>query len=87
MPAGGDPASTVTIEIADESSTITYELTNPFTERTIRGSAGGTMTVFPDLCSEAPGPAGNLVLPPGQEVTLSWSPATVVRFRAALTRR
>ena len=38
LPAGGDPASTITIEIEDETAAITYELTNPLAERTIRAS-------------------------------------------------
>lgn len=76
VPAGGDPASTITIEIEDKSAAITYELTNPFAGRTIRASTGGSMSVFPGNCSVAPSLAGDLVLPPGQAVTLSWSPAT-----------
>jgi hypothetical protein len=76
VPAGGDPASTITIEIADETAAITYELTHPFAERTLRASSGGTTSLFPGDCNNDPGVAGELVLPPGQEVTLSWSPAT-----------
>lgn len=76
VPGDGDPAAAITIEIEDETAAITYELTNPFAERTIRASTGGSTSVFPDACSAAPGMAGELVLPPGQEVTLSWSPAT-----------
>ena len=75
MPAGGDPASTITIEIKDETAAITYELTHPFAERTIRASTGGSMSAFPGNCDNAP-LTGDLVLPPGQAVTLSWSPAT-----------
>lgn len=74
--AGGDPASTITIEIADETAALTFELINPFAERTLRGSSGGSMSLFPGECYDGPGLAGDLVLPPGQEVTLSWSPAT-----------
>lgn len=76
VPAGGDPAAVTTIEIEDETAAITLELTNPFAERTIQASTGGSTSVFPVHCSEAHGMAGALVLPPGQEVTLSWSPAT-----------
>ena len=76
VPAGGDPASTITIEIADETAAITYELTHPFAERTLRSSSGGSTSLFPTGCYDDPGVAGELVLPPGQEVTLSWSPAT-----------
>lgn len=76
VPSGGDPAAASTIEIEDETATITFELTNPFAERTIQASTGGSLSVFPAHCSEARGMAGELVLPPGQEVTLSWSPAT-----------
>src|SRR6187402_842183 len=42
VPGGGDPASTITIEIADETAAITYELTHPFAERTLRSSSGGS---------------------------------------------
>jgi len=85
--AGGDPASTITIEIADDTAAITYELANPFAERTIAASTGGSMSVFPGECYDGPGLAGDLVLPPGQEVTLSWSPATDTINGAVLVAR
>jgi hypothetical protein len=77
VPAG-DPMAATTIEIEDESTAITYELTNPFAERTIRASTGGSIALSPAGCFGASGVAGELVLPPNQEVTLSWSPATVL---------
>jgi len=81
----GDPAAATTIEIGDEAAAITYELTNPFAERTIRASTGGSIALSPAGCFGATGVAGELVLPPNQEVTLSWSPATVLIDNVALT--
>jgi hypothetical protein len=87
MPAGGDPASTITIQIEDKTAAITYELTNPLAERTLRASTGGSISIYPGPCSDSPGLTGELVLPPSQEVTLSWSPATDTVTGAVLVGR
>jgi hypothetical protein len=54
----------------------------------LAAARSGDRLIYPGPCSDSPGLAtGHLVLPPDQEVTLSWSPATDTVEGAVLVGR